>query len=69
MGCAPLKPNQTWLNWLKSNHIIFHILKHVLKHVLKISLLILDYINNTCTVCGTFVYTLICTCTLYCIKF
>lgn len=36
---------------------------NVLKHVLKISLLILDNINNTCTVCGTFVYTLICTCT------
>ena len=33
------------------------------------SLLILDNINNTCTICGTFVYTLICTCTLYCIKF
>ena len=35
---------------------------NVLKHVLKISLLIFDNINNTCTVCGTFVYTLICTC-------
>ena len=42
---------------------------NVPKHVLKISLLILDNINNTFTVCGTFVYTLICTCTLYCIKF
>ena len=36
---------------------------NVLKHVLKISLLILDNINNTCTLCGTFLYTLICTCT------
>ena len=25
--------------------------------------MILDNINNTCTVCGTFVYTLNCTCT------
>ena len=35
---------------------------NVLKHVLKKSL----YFT---VVCGTFMYTLICTCTLYCIKF